>query len=240
MAKLIIDTCSWLELSKPRFSEVLTELETQVHNGQTILLTSEIIIEEWDRNKDRIIQDIKASIRTHAKSALKLTEFLNETEAKQISDIVEKYKSEEVKQEELAMIHFKRVEELLKTSTVYEISDKLKLEVTDRALQKKAPFHNNKNNTADALLYLGAVDYVDKEAQIATDLFFVTINYKEFSDPKDSTKLHPELEKRNVHFYNNVAQALKMRTELVDEMDEYHEHQLWNWIESQAEIARGK
>ena len=240
MAKLIIDTCSWLEISKPRFSEVLTELEDQVSKGQTVLLTSEIIIEEWDRNKNRIIQDIKVSIRSHAKSALKLTEFLEESEAKQILEIVEKYKLEEAKQEELAMVHFKRVEKLLKSSTIYQISDDLKLKVTERALQKKAPFHNSKNNTADALLYLGAVEYVDKEVQIATDLFFVTINYKEFADPKDSTKLHPELEKRNVHFYNNVAQALKMRTELVDEMDEYHEYQLWNWIEEQAEIMRGK
>src|SRR5690554_1226971 len=99
MAKLIIDTCSWLEISKPRFSEVLTELEDQVSKGLTVLLTSQIIIEEWDRNKDRIVNDIKASIRAHAKSALKLTEFLEEAEAKQILEIIEKYKSEEAKQE---------------------------------------------------------------------------------------------------------------------------------------------
>ena len=55
--------------------------------------------------------------------------------------------------------------------------------MANRALTKQAPFHNSKNNMADALLYFGAIEHVIKESQIATDLIFVTSNYKEFSDP---------------------------------------------------------
>lgn len=240
MAKLILDTCAWLDLAKPRFSEILEELEKQVNNGMTVLLTSEIIIQEWDRNHERILQETVESIRSHAKSALKMTEFLDESSKKSLHDLIGKYKSIEKEQEILAKAYVQRVENLLKRSTIYKINDALKIEMADRAVLKKAPFHNSKNNMADALLYFGAVEYVDKEAQIATDLFFVTSNKNEFCDPSDSNKIHPELSKRNVHYYNNIAHALKMRKELVDEMDEYHEHQLWNWIEMQGEIARGK
>lgn len=240
MAKLIIDTSSWLEISKPKFNEVLIELENQIKFGQTVLLTSNIIIEEWERNKEKIQKEILDSIKSHAKSALKLTEFLDKEDSDILINLIGSAQNKEKKQEELSKKHFERAEKLLKESEVYTITDELKLLMADRAITKKAPFHNSKNNMADALIYFGAVEYVKKEAQIATDLFFVSANHKEFANPKDYTKIHPDLEKPNVHFYNNVAQALKMRSELVDEMDEYNESKLWEWIEWQAEIARGK
>lgn len=240
MAKLILDTCSWLDLAKPKFSELLDELESQVSKGITVLLTSDIIIQEWDRNKDKILNETKHSIREHAKSAYKMGELLDDPSKSVLQELIGKYKSIEKEQELIAEAYIVKVETLLKASTVYKISDALKIEMADRAVLKKAPFHNSKNNMADALLYFGAVEYVEKETQIASDLFFVTSNSHEFSDPDDATKLHPDLQKWNVHFYGNLALALKMRKELVDELDEYHEYQLWDWIEWQAEIARGK
>lgn len=56
MAKLILDTSTWLDLAKPRAEEVLIELEEQVSQNITVLLTCDIIIEEWNRNKTRVLQ----------------------------------------------------------------------------------------------------------------------------------------------------------------------------------------
>ncbi|MEY5048148.1 MAG: hypothetical protein RLZZ175_1507 [Bacteroidota bacterium] len=240
MAKLILDTSTWLDLAKPRIEEVLIELEEQVNIGITVLLTCDIILEEWERNKPRVLQEVVASIRSHAKSALKMAELLPETDRQELKKIIEKYTEVQADQEKLAEVFFNRVEKLIKGSELFKIEDKLKLDMANRALTKQAPFHNSKNNMADALLYFGAVEHVIKENQIATDLIFVTSNNKEFSDPSDLTKIHPDLHKWNVHFSNNLAQALKMRKEVIDLMDEYQEHQFWSWIEMEAEIARGK
>lgn len=240
MAKLILDTSTWLDLAKPRFSEILDELEQQVEGKNTVLLTCDIVLDEWERNKEKILNEIVTSIRSHAKSALKMGELLSGKDKEDLHRIVEKYATIEKEQIELAKVYFDRVEKLLRSSTLYKINDNLKLEMANRALTKKAPFHNNKNNMADALLYFGAVQYVTKNSEIALDLIFVTLNHKEFSDSDDITKLHPDLHKPNVHFFNNVAQALKMRKELIDEMDEYMEYRFWDWIETEAEIARGK
>lgn len=240
MAKLILDTSTWLDLAKPRIEEVLTELEEQVKNGITILLTCDIIVEEWERNKPRVLQEVITSIRSHAKSALKMADLLPDSEKNELEKIVGKYNRVQSDQERLAEVFFNRVEKLIKSSELFRIEDRLKLDMANRALTKQAPFHNSKNNMADALLYFGAVEHVVKENQIATDLIFVTSNHKEFSDPSDLTKIHPDLHKWNVHFSNNLAQALEMRKDVIDLMDEYHEQQFWNWIETEAEIARGK
>ena len=240
MAKLILDTCTWLDLAKPTIEEVLIELEEQVKDNITVLLTCDIIVKEWGRNKKRVLQDVIASIRSHAKSALKMAELLPESDKKELEKLIKKYTNCHPDQERLAEVFFNRVEKLIMGSELFKIEDKLKIEMANRALTRQAPFHNSKNNMADALLYFGAIEHVKKENQIATDLIFVTSNTHEFSDPNDKTKIHPDLHKGNVHFFNNLAQALRMRKDAIDLMDEYHEYQFWNYIEMESEIARGK
>jgi hypothetical protein len=240
MAKLVLDTSTWLDLAKPRTEEVLNELEGQVKQGITILLTCNIILEEWKRNKSRVLQEVLSSIRSHAKSALKMAELLPDEEGEKLKEIAEKYIKIQAKQEQLAEVFFDRIENLMKKSQIFSIDNETKIEMADRALTKQAPFHNSKNNMADALLYFGAVKHVKLGNEIATDLIFVTSNHKEFSHPNDFSKIHPDIDKWNVHFFNNLAKALNMRKEEIDLMDEYHEQQFWNWVESEAEIFRGK
>lgn len=43
MAKLILDTSTWLDIAKPRIEEILIELEKQVDEGITVLLTCDIV-----------------------------------------------------------------------------------------------------------------------------------------------------------------------------------------------------
>jgi hypothetical protein len=45
-----------------------------------------------------------------------------------------------------------RVEKLLSTAAVIEISDASKLRAAERAMAKKAPFHTQRNSMADAVL----------------------------------------------------------------------------------------
>ncbi len=240
MAKLVLDTSAWLDLAKLRFSEVLTELEEQIASGGTVLLVSQIIKDEWARNKERVINDTMQSIRSHARSALTMAELLEKQDSDQLTAIAEKYRTIEAAQRVLAEKFAERLEKLIDSATVYPIKDELKIEMADRAVAKLAPFHNSKNNMADALLYFGAVAYVREHTEIANDLIFVTSNSKEFNDPDHPLEIHPDLKRPFVHFNNNVANALQMRKEVIDEMDEYHEYKFWSWIEQEADIARGK
>ncbi|MCG2432180.1 PIN domain-containing protein [Aequorivita xiaoshiensis] len=237
---MILDTCSWLDLAKPKYSEILEELEEQISEGITILITCDIIIEEWERNKVKIINQIQASIKSYAKNALQISNYLPEKEKNEIDAILSKYRSIEKEQIKLAETHYDRVEKLLKTSQVYEINDTLKVYTANRALKKIAPFHNSKNNIADALIFFGATAYVEENYVIATDILFVSQNTTDFADPLDKSKIHPQLENNKVFYSNNIASAIKMRKEVIDELDEYNEYKFEEWVDLQTDIMRGK
>lgn len=240
MTKLVLDTCSWLDLAKPRFKEAFDDLEAQVRNEQIELLTTDIIIEEWDRNKERILKEIIHSIRDNAKNAIKMAEYLPLAEQADLNKIIKKYKDIEKNQEDLAKTYLSKIESFLKASPKFTVSDDVKLKMAERALTKKAPFHNNKNNMADALIFFGAKDYLKAQSGEDTKLIFVTINYTDFCKGKGDTSIHPDLDDENVVLFNNVAQALDLSNELIEDMEAYHESLFNNWIDLQIDIARGK
>ena len=243
MAKIILDTCSWIDLAKPRFTEILDELEKQIKSENLVLLTNDIIIDEWKRNRERIAKEIVSSIKANAKSALQLGNLMEKKDNEILLSLLEKYKSIEKEQIALAELHISKVEKLLFSGERVSINNELKLFVLERALTTLAPFHNKKNNVADALIFYSIARHM-KKYEIAIDLLFISMNYKEFCDPIDHSKLHLELlgdvKGFAIHFFDNVGQALKMKSSIVDELDEYHEYQFWDWIDTQAEIARGK
>lgn len=240
MAKLVLDTCSWIELAKPKFSTVLDELETQIKHGITVIISCDLIIEEWERNKERIIYNIQNSIKDYSKSAINISNYLPKKEKDDLLKILEKYRDSEIEQVKLAELHFNRVEKLINSSIKYEISNDLKLEIIEKGIKREVPFHNSKNNINDALIYFGAVDYVKENYVIANDLIFVTQNTNEFSDPNDRKQIHPDLKDISVYYSTNLADALKMRNEIIDELDEYNEYRFEMWVDMQTDIMRGK
>ena len=240
MAKLVLDTCSWIELAKPKFSKVLDELENQVDGGITIIISCDLIINEWKRNKSRIISNIQSSIKDYSKSAINISNYLPEKEKKDLLEILGKYRDSEEQQLRLAELHFDRVEKLMNSSSKYSITDELKLRIIERGIKKEAPFHNSKNNINDALIYFGAIDYVKENYIIASDLIFVTQNITEFSDPNNHLMIHPDLKTSSIYYSTNLADALKMRKEEIDELDEYNEYKFEMWIDIQVDEMRGK
>ena len=240
MAKLVLDTCSWIDLAKPKFSNVLDELESQIKNGITIIISCDLIIEEWERNKGRIISNIQNSIKDYSKSAINISNYLPEKEKKELIKILEKYRNSEEEQIKLADQHFSRIEKLMNSSSKYKIGDKLKLDVIEKGIKKEAPFHNSKNNINDALIYFGAIEYVQENYIIANDLIFVTQNINEFSDPNNRTLIHPDLKVNSVHYSTNLADALKMRKEEINELDEYNEYKFEMWVDMEVDKMRGK
>jgi hypothetical protein len=87
-----------------------------------------------------------------------------------------------------------RIEAILRASTILTISDEVKLRATDRAIQKLAPFHRDKNSVNDAILIESYSAFI-RERDTPRDRFaFVTHNYKDFSVVNGSRKLpHPDI-----------------------------------------------
>ena len=59
MISLVLDTNIWIAyIAKDWPSGIIDEIKKKKKSGEIILLTNEIIIEEWNRNKETTLKDI--------------------------------------------------------------------------------------------------------------------------------------------------------------------------------------
>jgi hypothetical protein len=76
---------------------------------------------------------------------------------------------------------------------VIEVSDAVKLRAAQRAIDKRAPFHRQRNSINDAILIEVYADEIVAKAE-RTRFAFVTHNTKDFSDGNASAKFpHPDI-----------------------------------------------
>ena len=87
-----------------------------------------------------------------------------------------------------------RIEKLFADTAVVEISDSVKLRAAQRAIDKRAPFHRQRNGIDDAVLIEVYADAVTAKAAYGSRFAFVTHNIKDFSHPNANNKLpHPDI-----------------------------------------------
>jgi len=87
-----------------------------------------------------------------------------------------------------------RIEKLFAHTPVIETSDAVKLRAAQRAIDKRAPFHRQRNGIDDAILIEIYADAIAPKAPAGTRFAFVTHNTKDFSHPSASDKLpHPDM-----------------------------------------------
>lgn len=228
---LLIDTCVWLDLAKdPSNEPVVNAIKDMIDAGELKLYCPSLVKEEFHRNKDRIAEICKQRLSQ---------------EFKRIRKVVAQYGDDEEKGLVIGMlddIHHKlpiltdsvfsiigAIEELLDTSSLIVPIEDIKLKSAERAINKKAPFHKNKNSMADAIIieqFFGVID-----ANESTSYAFITHNTKDFSSSSDNRKPHEDFgsyfSNENVSFYINLIDALKsLNPEILDGY--IAEHQ---WVE---------
>ena len=151
---LVLDTCVWLDLAGNHQNEpLLGALETLCREHVIDLIVPQIVRDEFARNKDRIIKESGRSLSgtlKRARAALwtygdpkklrKAVEALDDIDHRLASSI-------DVPAQAVA-----RIEKLFANSIWCATNDQAMLQASSRALQKKAPFHNGKNNFADAVI----------------------------------------------------------------------------------------
>jgi hypothetical protein len=189
---LLIDTSAWLDVATRRDGQKwIVPLRVLKFRCQLTLLVPALIIEEFDRNRQRSEMAVTASVLHRLRQLRReLREYAGEkhehvwlAETEQHIPLVN------------AMVpqNFREIGELLRAGTILEPTASENARAVQRGLDKTAPFTSDKNSMADALLieiYASRVSEADSSDVYA----FITSNHRDFSMPNgDRRQPHPDL-----------------------------------------------
>lgn len=194
--KLLIDTSVWLDLTKdPRHLPLLDALFAMTEAEEVELIVPQIVLDEFARNRDRVMASSKASLSGHFKRVREaVVQFAPEGDERalllsQLNEIDHRIATGgEAVNEAVDLI-----EKLFTTTAAVPVSESMKARAADRAIAKVAPFHRQMNGIGDAIII---ETYIDALAAREGDdvLAFVTHNIHDFSQKGADTRLpHPDL-----------------------------------------------
>jgi hypothetical protein len=257
---IFLDTNNWIYLSNgfnifsSRHDElhlkVFETIRKRVNEGNLVFLINDIVLSEWERNKEQTenqIKEIGKKYNSHKGNLKSLNDFITgENKNEEINTLKKVLEEKYTEKIERHKTHIKNVESFLKNETLkISISDKTKIEASNLALEKKAPFVGDKKNSmADALILLSSIEYLfenhkfplpDFSAEENTDFFFpdsffVSSNKGDFSSPEDKEKIHPDLEpylnKTKTKFFYTLGKLINSLEEefLTEEEENIIEH----------------
>jgi hypothetical protein len=161
-------------------------------DGDVELLVPDLVIEEFNRNRERIEQSMTTSVADRFKLLQKDLETLAAEWHRPGFDAINALAYEMPLVGAMATRNFRDILELLKDGRTPEPSDAERAGVVSRGLAKRAPFHRHKNSVADAMLvelYATAI----REGGEGT-FGFVTSNSDDFSVEMGDRRLpHPDI-----------------------------------------------
>jgi predicted nucleic acid-binding protein len=214
--RILIDTCVWLDLAKDYQQQaILSAIEELVRQGELTLIIPRIVLDEFSRNRARIIEDSGRSLSSTLKRAREVVEKYGEQRHKravvrQLRDVDHLLPT----LGDAAAETVGRIETLFAQGVVIETSDAVKLRAAQRAIDKRAPFHRQRNGIDDAILIEIYADLVAAKTPASSRFAFVTHNTKDFSHPAASNNLpHPDMAKcfsriRSLYFIT-LGEALR-------------------------------
>ena len=195
MFRILIDTCVWLDLAKDYQQQpILTALEELIRLGDIELVLPRTILDEFARNRERVVEESGRSLSGTLKRVKEAVEKFGDPGKKsivlrQLSDVDHHIPT----MGGAAVDTVRRIEKLFARVPIIEISDAVKVRAAQRAIDKRAPFHRQRNGIDDAILIEVYADVVTAKATGAR-FAFVTHNIKDFSHPAANNKLpHPDI-----------------------------------------------
>lgn len=211
MFYLFLDTCVLLDIStKKQDLPLVSALEELVAAGMAKLVVTNLVAEEYERNKEDVAN----------KTARRLSQ-----EFKEVKDVVRAFAGENQEQtiEVLNDINARlplltdanyttihRVEKLIESAERIGISERSKIAAVQRGLDKKAPFHISKNSVADAVIIEQFHEF-SLGIESTDSSYFITHNHNDFS-AKDHRKPHADFDRifseENVCYFNNLMSAI--------------------------------
>ncbi len=152
--KLVVDTCVWLDLSRDyREEPVIGALEDLIKARAIDLVVPQIIIDEFERNKARVIEDSNRSLQSHFRLVREaVNRFGDDAEKARTLKALNEVDHKIAIGSDAAHQSIARVEKLLKVGRILATTDAIKQRVTDRAIAKNASYHRERNSVGDAIL----------------------------------------------------------------------------------------
>ena len=236
--KILMDTDVWLDLAADhRKAPVLTALDSLVRAGAVELILPEIVLAEFGRNREDVVERSRRSLSSHIKRVREAMADFGDEERRSAA-IAQLYEMEHqvTVSEDVSRQRLEAIASLMATSPVTAASDNAKLKAVERALTKRAPFHRSKNSMADAVLIEVFIEAVKADKKPEPRYFFVTLNTKDFSQHNGDRRLpHADLEPifggESCTYATSIVEVINMLdTELLTELE---------WEESYSEEPRG-
>jgi hypothetical protein len=217
MFRMLIDTCVWLDLAKDQKQvSVLGVVEEMVKRGMLSLIVPRVMLDEFRQNRERVAKESARSLSAHFR-------LVKEAVGKVAGD----KRKTQVVLSHLDDVNHKipilggaavetldRIERLLTASPIIEPSEAVKLYAAQRALDRKAPFHREKNAMADAILIETYAACLRDKAASGVRFAFVTHNKSDFSI-EDGNHRTPHADFANLFsrikslYFINLPEALR-------------------------------
>lgn len=227
MFSVLVDTCVWLDLAKdPRQGPVLGVVEEMVKQKLIALLVPRVVLDEFRRNRQRIENESAKSLTSHVRLVKDAVGKMGgdrrriRTVLAHLDDVG--HKAPIVGGSAAQALD--QIERLLKAATRIDVSDTVKLRAAQRALDKRAPFHRDRNSMADAIIIEAYAECVAAPSGAGARFAFVTHNKHDFSAPGSSHKVpHPDIASyfsriKSLYFINLVELLRRIAPGLVSEV----------------------
>jgi hypothetical protein len=196
MLRLLGDTCVWLDLAKDvNGGKSIAACRQLLGEGRLELLVPQIVIDEFERNRDRIETDMARSVSATFHRVRAAVDEHGQGDGvdealKQLDDVAHRVPLIN----QMAIGQFSEILKLLQGGRRLVPSAEVYRRGADRGLDKRAPFHRSKNSVADALIVEMYGEVLAADASGGDDHCFVTSNVKDFSLVNGDTRLpHPDI-----------------------------------------------
>lgn len=179
---LFIDTSTWLDLAKRRDGQrLIRPLNTLVADGHVELLVPQVVIDEFERNRESVEKTMTTSLTERFKAVRQeLAAYADMDYRDEELRLFDQWAHQVTMRGALTTRNFDDIRALLETGRRLEPTATDHERVVARALAKSAPFHRQRNSVADALLiemYSAALSTAEPGDRYA----FITSNAHDFS-----------------------------------------------------------
>lgn len=237
MIYLILDTNNWIYLANgldpisnkhhdDLHYELLKSLKELKDKNQAQVIVNDIIVTEWNMNKEHCKAKIKKLEQKLANKDNVFKEIEKYTTAN-IDQLKEEFIQSIEKEIRSNNAHIQKVENFIFNDCVkVEISQETKLKIFDLSINNQAPFHNKKNNVGDAAILLSAVEYLkSRQDYFGYQAFFISNNIEEYTNGNNSKDFHPQLATLlsgvDIKFERVLPSALNISKQIVADMEQF-------------------
>lgn len=212
MIYITLDTCVLLDIStKNNNLPLVSALEALTSASIVTLVIPKLVITEYNRNKDAVARRTSKRLSYEFKQVKKLVnEFASENKQETI-DVLNDIDVRLPLLTEANYTTINRVESLIDSSIKIDTTESAKISAVQRALDKQAPFHINKNSVADAIIIEQFAEFASSKENLDNLFIFITHNHTDFS-ANDHRKPHSDFNSifsnENICYFNTLVSAI--------------------------------